>query len=362
MNYAVAFNMTDPYSSQIQQFITQEFPTAFKCPNGDCLDIVTEAIVASGQVRYGPRPSPESLVEMRKVIAFYMKELRPIPFLSPWGSEKPDGTNVDVAEMMALKTLLCLQTRVQAHYAPGIEVMLRIEDLSAPHQFYHRADKAREEAALYTEGLRNLVKALDFKFIHAIPESSRGVTEERFNAKADVYLPDFETAVTMLARHPDNAAMAEQIVGPLGWSGGMSRQLVEFYLESYEKLYPDTTFETKCHIMARYFAGSLARRMLGITNGMPYWGLQYLQLYFGKTPDKKAPLTRIHYRTMPCNITTNHIAPWRAKGYFKIEEEGVTAKLASFREDLAFNPFSFEVTSSDGQIRQQVQGDYVIGE
>jgi hypothetical protein len=361
MNYAVALNMQDPYSHQIQQFITQEFPTAFKCTHNNRLDILTEIIVASGQVRYGPRPNPESLVEMRKVIARYMHDGRPIPFLSPWGSEKPNGTGIDIAEMMALKTLLCLQTRVAAHYPPGIEVMLRVEDLSAPHQFYHRADEARKEAALYTQGLINLVRALDFKFVFPTPESSRGVNEAEFNEIADKYVPVFEEVINYRIKFPEFPRNGNNQLDNIGWTGEVSKELVAFYLDSYAKLYPDTTPEEKIHILARYFAGSLARRKTGVANGLPDWGGQYLQIYFGKTPDGKAPPTRLHYRTMPCSITTNHMAPWRAKGYFLIEEDEITAKLASFREDLAFNPFTFDITSSDGNAKQTVQADYVIG-
>jgi len=342
----------DPYSELIKLFIMQEFPTGFHCDSTAVLDLVTEAIVASGQTRYGPRPSPESLVEIRKILSHYITQSRPIPFMTPWGSEKPDGSGVDIAELMALKTIISLNGRVSPYYPPGVQVSIRLEDLSAPHLFHWRMDEARIEAERYTTGLVNLVKVLNLNsYIFPTPESSYGVDEDRFNATADEMLPVFIKAVTFPGeKQPE--------LEKLGWQGGISPSLVNHYMTSYDKMYPGKLDSFKLNQLARYFSASLTRKKLGFTGALKEWDNKYLQLSFIKHPGGPVSPTRIHYRTIPSSITSNHLPPWRAKGYLCIDETHATAKLASYNEHREYNPyvFSFE---RDGLV-VPVQADYLL--
>ena len=124
-------NPEDPYTGLITQFLVREFPGVITPNSSVLLDVLTDAIVGSKQVRYGPRPNPESLVAIRKVISLSLTSGQPIPFLIPWGSRKPKlGANIDVAEISALKTLVCLNNRVKAHYEPGVQMNVRLEDTS----------------------------------------------------------------------------------------------------------------------------------------------------------------------------------------------------------------------------------------
>ncbi len=99
----------DPYSESIKQFVMQQFPFNFNKTDGEILELVFNEIMATKKTRLGAKPSPEVQVNIREVIRHYMEEGKPIPFMIPWGSEKPNGTSVDIAELSALKTIL-LQT------------------------------------------------------------------------------------------------------------------------------------------------------------------------------------------------------------------------------------------------------------
>jgi hypothetical protein len=321
------------------------------------LDLLTDAIIASGQVRFGPKPSPESLVAMREVISHWTAKGEPIPFLLGWGSEKPDGSGVDIAELFALKTLSCLNSRVKAYYPAGLQFNIRVEDASAPHLFFERQEAARREAALYTNGFVNLAKVIGVdSFVKVLPESTM-TTETSFNIQADGILPVMEQHVNA----PEDAAIRQHLLA-FGWKVPLSNETIGYFRDRYAKLYPDKTEAQQKHLLARYFAGALARHSLGITGVDKAWQGKFLELSFVQaTPGIGADrsLRRIYYRTMPSNITSNHCPAWRSKGYLKINGE-VTASLASYShlDGLTFNPNV--ITLTDGTISQSVQADYVI--
>jgi hypothetical protein len=346
----------DPYDGHIRQFLISNFPNVTGASTGDILDLLTEAIVATGQIRYGPRPSPESLVSIREVISYWINRQHPIPFLVPWGSEKPDGSGVDIAELMALKTLKCLQDRVHRHYVPGVRFVIRLEDVSAPHLFFDRPDQARKDAALYTDGFDNLVTILGLRsFITPFKESSK-VSESAFNEMADSIVPIMEQHIMF----PTDMGVTERVVRT-GWSPS-SEETISHYLKLYTSLYPDAPASMRVHRLARYFAGALARIKLGITGKDAAWEGMNLELSFsGPVPGIPADRAkrRLLYRTMPSSITANHIPAWRAKGYLCCNEESTSAKLSSFRDPpSALN--THDVVLHGNGISQMVQADYRV--
>ncbi len=353
--YSLKHNGDNPYGEQIATFIKGEFPLYLQAKDASLIDLLSEAIVGTGQVRFGSRPSPETLVAIRQVISHWIGQNLPIPFLVAWGSEKPDGSNIDIAELFALKTLSCLNARVKTFYAPGVTINVRIEDASAPHLFFDRQAQARIDAALYTSSLVNLVSVVGMNdFIHPIPESTM-TSEASFNAAADSVLPAMEAYL-----RDTNSAIAFEALTKLGWKGQISPDSINYYLERYKRTNAEMTQAQHIHMLARYYSGSLARGIVGSRGNSAAWGANFIELAFNAPipgSDKSRVSKRVFYRTMPSSITSNHIAPWRAKGYLRINGD-VSASLASFHSDLLFNPH--ELTLSNGALSQVVKSDYVI--
>ena len=347
----------DPYADLIERFVIREFPSAVKSTKCAILELITEAIVASGQIRYGPVPSPESLVAMRQIIRHWMEQSRPIPVLIAWGSEKPDSTGIDVAELSALKTLISLQERVKVHYPPGLQINIRIEDASAPHLFFERVDAARQEAKLYTYGFVTLIGILGLSnFIKPVPESTL-ISEDHFNAFADSIMPLMSAHVYL---PEDPKPLQELAARKLHWTP-ITQETVNWYLHCYEKLYPNASKPDRLHRLARYFTGALARRAMKITGEETCWQTNFLELSFLSVPpgvDTSRYTRRIQYRTLPSSITSNHMPPWRAKGYLRVGKTEVTAALASYRAPNAYN--QFQITLEKDGISQVVQTDYVV--
>lgn len=324
---------SDPHHNIFVSTIATDFPGSIATNKDDLLDLITNEIFGTNAVRLGPKPKVEQQVTIREIITHYMKLGKPIPFMIPWGSEKPDGSGIDLAEFSALKMLKCLYSRVAAHYTPGLQFVIRLEDASAPHLFFWRADESRREAKLYVDGLCQLVRMLDLPFVTTRPESML-INEEAFNKEADNVLAVMEGYVNAVAAGASPSPTITTKLAELGWRGVLTKETADVYLSQYDKGYPDKNEAEKLHILARYFAGSLARYRLGIRGDLPAWEGKFLELAF--TPairgvDAVFP-RRVYYRTVPTSMTTNHVPAWRGKGFFKIAEtgDGACIKLASF--------------------------------
>lgn len=350
----------NPYEQQIRQFITAVFPQAFTCNATDLVDLLSTLILGTKQTRFGPNPSPEVTVAIRDVIRKAMAEQKPVPFMVPWGSEKPDGGGiVDIAELMALKQLAELQRKAVELYRPGLDFVIRVEDASAPYLFYETPDAAREAAAVYTTSFDLLVKVLGIDFVTLAPESLF-VSEEDFNAQADEFLPVVEQALRLYDEQQPK--QAETTLATIGWSGGgIAFETRQFYYGQYEKAYPNKDRNARRHILARYFASAVARRVLKIRGDRPEWEGEFLDLSFvPATPGTENYFgRRVHYRTLPRAMSSVHMPPWRAKGYLEIDETNNTrARLASYN-DLPEDLERAFVQFKGNGVEVKLEADYV---
>lgn len=358
MQYQIQQTGLNPYGELMASFIAQNFPQFTPKNAGELLDMLTDAILASGQIRFGPKPTPESIVAMRQIIRAKMETNSPIPFVVPWGSEKPDGSGPDLAEFMSLKTIQCLRDRISAHYMPGAEFSIRVEDLSAPYQFFYRADDARREAQNYTHGLQSLIQAVSMEhFVFTAPESGYDVSENQMNNLAESYR---KIIIEHLLNPADSQAWAA--LNATGWDSPISAETVRYYLDSYIKLHPGMNEREHFDMLARYFALALARVKLGMNAMRPQWNGKALELYFGKPVPGVAVERyprRMHYRTIPESITSNHMPPWRAKGYFEVTNDKLRVRLASMNDkSLTYNPH--QITLVGGDTTATIQADYVV--
>lgn len=347
----------DPYSDVIRRFVLSEFPSRTTTSSTDLLELVFTEILGTKQVRYGPKPAPEAQVAIREVIRAKIEHQLPIPFLVAWGSEKPDGSSIDIAELMALRQLASLNERISRHYPPGARFNIRLEDASAPHLFADRPE-AWTEAQRYTRAFLNLVSALELHSIHPIPESYL-VTPELFAREANRWTEPIEAALRDYEGGFD--ASAEARLASIGWQGPIPRAARDFYYGQYLKVYPELKAPARVAALARYLAGSLARYKLGTRGDDSSWNGRFLELSFAPpTPGMAArQARRVFYRTLPLDYTSNHIQPWRARGYLRIEEDSsVLPKLASWQDELDLTSHCLVIEWRDQPVR--VQADYQL--
>lgn len=355
----------DPYGSLVSNFFTSEFPQANIGNSEATLEYLTQAFVATHQVRYGPAPSPESLVAIRSVLRSSIEKNHPIPILMPYGSRKSRlGERLDVAEVTSLRTLACLQNRVIQRYSPGIQINMRIEDTSGNYLFRDEGMISRDDTYTYVLSLTKLISILGYRtFISPIPESSLYDEKDLFDLSDRLSLLLYNYIVDTDAVGLDGysklgswKALEEQ-----GWRGPILPEQREFYRGRYRVNYPGITQHDATMKLAQYLGSSRARRILNPSYGAdPSWGDDYIKLTFAN-PVPGAPMGMVdktlYYRILPTSYASTHIAPWRAKGYLRIQQD-VTPKLASWNEPKEYSPLQMEFSDTSESV--MVQSDYVL--
>lgn len=358
---------SDPYGSLIERFFASEFPQAVGGDFEQLIDQLTSAFVATAQTRFGPAPKPEGLVALRTRLRYWVEKQQPIAVLSPWGSAKPDGSSgVDVAEVMALRTLAALGERVRRFYQPGVEVHLGVEDVGGRY-LWRGDERMLQGSAHYVETLQQLVTVLGVPGVRVVPESKL-VSEGRFFGKANEFLEPLARLVPTIyhggeADSEEYQAIDWAHLNDLGWKGGISREMLQHYMGSYQRLYPALSETARLHRLAEYLAQSAARYAVGAKLLHPSWAGVHVQVNFTQpVPGMPAEMAdhRLFYRAVPMRYSRTHLPPWRAKGYLLITDgDEVVPKVAAWGSvsDLQGCAVDF----SDGVTTVPVAADYLVG-
>lgn len=362
--FAVESDQSNPYAPLIESMVSTAFPESTKMDCCQIMEAVSNEIVATGQTRYGPAPSPEGAVRIRQVVADSMRMGAPIPFLVPWGSVKTaSNESVDIAELMALRMLGCLNRRVIRYYEPGIEIRIRLEDVGGLWLF---ADNPATPASTihYCGDMTDLVKVLNLGCINVVKESDI-VSIAKYEQMCMVMMSPMIAYLS--ESNGDESADELSSIGSfrelnrLGWMGSIPTKQRTFYYKRYRALYGEENISV-IERLARYFCGSWARYQCEATGLDPKWSDRWIQLNFANpvpgAPKKMADKV-IHYRTMPAKYTRDHNPPWRVKGYLRIDNDNsVRPGLASWKTELNYDRFS--TTLVNGENKVSIQTDYII--
>lgn len=355
------------YGSQIRQFVIQQFPRIAKnVDRGDLIEILTNLTLGTSHQRQGPNPKPEGVVAIRDVLRDAVSRNAPLPFMAPWGAVKPDGSSVDVAELMALRTFEHFHKEVLEVYRPGIQVAVRLEDISMPYfQFPGGPDLAAEleRAAAYTWDFTNLVKILGLQNVILVRAESSLTTVEEFASVADPFIPAMEAALA--AYEAGKGEEAEGQLDEIGWKGGIPFEMREHYLSLYRNLHPGEPDVSHYRRMARYFASACARNPMKLRGDLREWDGKFIDWALAQPVPGTGSLfgRRVHRRAVTSRIAGRHVAPWRAKGYLVIGDDNrACVKLRSFREapeDL--HKETVRLTDESSALTVDVRADWTCG-
>ncbi len=288
------------YGDVVMKFFFEAVPTL-----PVAADVRFEAISAevfgTKQRRFGPMPIPETQVAVRDVIRGSPTKLR---FFMPWGASKQDaGAPLDVLEFMALKQLACLREGL-ARFGVECEFSFRLEDLTDPWLLGEdRTRQVSDYVAAFTAVAAVVLPGCRPKL------ESMFTTWDEFKRLAESFSPVFYKVLVGQAPVESLAAV--------GWTGTLPREQRDHYYAAYGKLYPGHDHDW---VMARYFAGTLARVKLGATC-VPA-GEHMLVCFSHPVPGTPPGKPRLHYRTLPERHTHTHKAPWMARGYLEVSADG----------------------------------------
>lgn len=308
----------DPFKQVLERWLGQEFPALGGATTEDTMIAVVNEFISTKQYRVGPRPAPESEVMIRRAVREHVEAGHVVPVLIPSAAVKlPFGARLDLAELSALRVLGCLQERVKRHYAPGLAVRVRLEDLTEltiSPEVHH----VRQLTESYVRDFRNLVDVLGFSaWLTVVPESALVQEEAWQRLTAEL--------TTAFAYHLDTTATTPEVevrgaLARYGWQGGVGSAMREYLTARYRKLYPATSASEHTVLMARYLAAILARRHLGAT-GAVNDGPRLEITFANPLPDAPRFSTRVQYRTAPRHQAGLALPYWAAKGYLTLDEE-----------------------------------------
>lgn len=333
---------SDPYAALISRFFQSEFPANAFVTKEDQIELLTAVLIGTNNIRFGPKPNPESLVAIRDVMRAAVAAKQAIPVLVPWGGRKTVfSRGIDVAEVVALKQLSCLQAGIRKIYEPGLQVNIRIEDAGAMYLYVRDGKDSDTSVEAYSSDFQKLIRVLNLPFVNPIRESSLMDYNEYANVSNEILDPMYNYLVESDAIGIRSDSLHYKKLLDLGWKGEIPNTQREYYKRRYVAHDPSITPYSANKQLAEYFAGSLARYKLKGTAADPEWKGQYIQISFvPPVPGAPVALTsrNIYYRTIPEKLSRNHMPAWRSKGYFKITDDEASPRLASFHEKVELTP------------------------
>jgi hypothetical protein len=148
----------------------------------------------------------------------------------------------------------------------------------------------------------------------------------------------------------------------VGWKGSIPVEQREYYFNRYKALYPGQGDEVYIQMIADYFAGSKVRYDLNgtATPNTPVGSIIKISFV---PPIPGAPTSMfnntLYWRTVPASQGRTHIAPWRARGFFKIGTDVVT-KITSFNDPIVSELIPSVTILEDGDTKLTISTDYLL--
>lgn len=354
------------YDTCIRNYFHKELPNVLKSSKTELLEILSEILVGTKETRYGPVPVPEHIVVVRDVVRKSIELDAPIPMLVPFGGIKANKTSeIDIAEVAAIKRLTSMDDQIKRYYTPGLQVNIRVEDMGA--------------VWLYGTFLEQTIvdyskKFMDLTTIVAEGHNIKAVSEWDIMEDLDKYFELSKMYSAMLRDYMFYTEGHEQKLGTglifealvqKGWKGIIPFEQREYYVSRYMNLEPGITRLDALKMLADYLGGAKARYdMNGKANPISEVD-GYIQINFIQ-PVPGVPSTMfnnsLYYRTLNMSDARTHMPAWRSKGYLKIDEKGTAVpKITNWHDaEVLSKLIPSKVRIGNDTLHVEVQSDYLL--
>ena len=353
------------YDACIRNYFNKEFPNTFKPSKTELLEILAEVLVGTKETRFGPIPPPEHLVVVRDVIRQSIDNSIPIPILVPFGGIKGNkSSELDIAEVSAIKRLVSLDESIKRYYPLGIQANIRVEDLGA---LWLYGERERQHIIEYRDDFYKLTAIVgEGHNINAVSEWTLMDDGEYFQLSRS-YSKFLEDYLVFSDRDETKLGKGDAFEWLLhnGWKGEIPFEQREYYYNTYQKLDPGIPRGLAVRQLANYFGGSKARYDLHGTAAPQTKIGKHIQISYVQ-PIPGAPQTMfnntLYYRTLPFSEARSHMPAWRSKGYLKIEPSGkATAKITNWHDKETLEQLVPSVVMlGDEHLHVNVRADYLL--
>ena len=302
-----------------------------------------EAMVGAGRVRPTPGAIDRNQSIIEDKIGECIRRNIPIPGEMLWSPKKHWVTgadsDVDLAELTALNTLVAVHNNVRAIYHPGLTFTLHAEDLE--FEFMEGAESdLKASRNRYIGGLRRTIRALGLEDVFAVVRISEKARdreevrawlcqmEENYRVLEAYW---YESEEKGIAGHEGYASF--RALRRLGWHGAIPQEMRNHYLRRLTSV-RDEPMGDKVSMILRNFAGILLHHQKHLLNT----GSEVSPVKFSFIPPAPgAPPQlangRIDLRFVArstCSLVGS-AGPWSTKGYFRRRHGRVLPTFASWR-------------------------------
>ena len=345
------------YSQLVDDYIHTQIFTADQT-SSSIKQGIFDALMGSRNIRQGARPSIEFQGQLLQNISNRIYEDEYIELHTVIGPKKTKlYASVDLAELSMLRMLNCIRNNI-IQFHPRVRITIRIEDVTG-RIFEGESPEIIESMNRYTSDFQMLVKILGYDdFIVPVLESSLGSVKDMKKYTESLH-PAFDSYISASDKECNendwHRLQSYKVLEHLGWKGIIPSAVRRHYIERYQRIYPNMPYVHYVNLMTLYFANTLARIKCNMTafpvNGIP--------IKFA--PEIPGDLNNgIYYRTVPMNDSKHHVAPWRAKGFFKVNENNNVKITVRSWNDLPEQYEQGRLTLTEGNNSLTIKSDLII--
>ncbi len=286
--------------------------------------------------------SNRSILEGR--IAECLRRDLPIPVQMLWSPKKHwvvgADSDVDIAELMALNTLLSVSNRIRVFHSPGLMFTFHVEDVE--FEFMEGLEPELKDARTrYISGLSEIVLALGLDDVFAFLKMSDKAANEQekrdWVAQMDANYRALERYWYESERNGTTGCETYEsyhALRRLGWRGSIPDEMRHHYLRRLTAVQERSRGE-KVSMILRNFAGILLHHQKNLlTTGSDVPPIKFS--FIPPAPGAPAELLggRIDLRFVPRNICSRVGAagPWSTKGSFQKRGGRITPTFASWHQ------------------------------
>ncbi len=269
----------------------------------------------------------QSVIEDR--IAQCIRRNIPIPGEMLWSPKKhwvvAANSDVDLAELTALNTLLAVHNNVRAIYQPGLTFTLHAEDIE--FEFMEGVEcELKESRNRYIGGLRRTIQALGLEDVFSVVRISEKAKdqeeirawfsqmEENYRVLEAYWYESEEKGIAGHEAYPSFRALQR-----LGWHGAIPEEMRNHYLRRLTSV-RDEPIGDKVSMILRNFSGILLHHQKHLLDtGSEVEPVKFS--FIPPAPGAPAQLSkgRIDLRFVARSICSlvGSAGPWSTKGYFR---------------------------------------------
>jgi len=291
--------------------------------------VVTQTIANSDCARNITTVAALNMKEIENRVAKCIRMGVPLYSQMLWSPKKHwvkgAESGIDLAELVALKTLVDIHVAVRSIYAPGLNFTLHLEDIE--FEFMEGNDPELSDSRnRYIDGLQSMIRVLGLEDVFTVSRMSCKAKDEGELNRWIAQLQDNYKALNAYWYESEKKGIAGyenyesfKVLRRLGWNGQIPQEMRNYYLRRINRRQAISPKE-KVSMVMRNFAGILLHYQENLLRTAS--DVEPIKFSF-IPPAPGAPVElmtgRIDLRFVPRKVCSrvNAAGPWSTKGYFR---------------------------------------------